>query len=102
MRPIQSFCEPVSVPPERFWIRDASVELPEICETLVGWLRRQSDTDLQRLNLLRVNIKEREFYPRVVLGEFLQSQIEAIGTQMESLSRGMEAKSAAMQRARSS
>ena len=56
----------------------ASVELPEICETLVGWLRRQSDMELQRLNLLRANIKEREFYPRVVLGEFLQSQFRQL------------------------
>src|SRR6201991_1458310 len=52
----------------------ASVELPAICETLVGWLRRQTDAELQRLNLVRENIREREFYPRVVLGEFLQSQ----------------------------
>ena len=56
----------------------SSVELPEICETLVSWLRRQSDAELERLNLSRDNIKEREFYPRVVLGEFLQSQFQQI------------------------
>jgi uncharacterized NAD(P)/FAD-binding protein YdhS len=52
----------------------ASVELPAICETLVEWLRRQPNTELQRLNVERVEIRERKFYPRVVLGEFLQSQ----------------------------
>jgi uncharacterized NAD(P)/FAD-binding protein YdhS len=56
----------------------ASVELPEICETLVGWLGRQSDTELQRLNVIRKNIKDREFYPRLVLGEFLQSQFRQL------------------------
>lgn len=52
----------------------ASIELPPICETLVEWLRRQSDTELQRLGIERTAIQEREFYPRVVLGEYLQSQ----------------------------
>jgi uncharacterized NAD(P)/FAD-binding protein YdhS len=56
----------------------ASIELPEICETLVAWLRRQDDGELQRLNVARANIKEREFYPRVVLGEFLQSQFRQL------------------------
>jgi uncharacterized NAD(P)/FAD-binding protein YdhS len=52
----------------------ASIELPAICETLVDWLRRQSDGELQRLTVPRQAIREREFYPRVVLGEYLQSQ----------------------------
>lgn len=52
----------------------ASIELPEICETLVAWLRRQTDADLQRLGIGRASIREREFYPRIVLGEFLQAQ----------------------------
>lgn len=52
----------------------ASIELPPICETLNDWLRRQSDEALQRIGIERGAIHEREFYPRVVLGEFLQSQ----------------------------
>jgi len=52
----------------------ASIELPAICETLVEWLRRQPDDELSRLNIPRDGIKEREFYPRVVLGEYLQQQ----------------------------
>ncbi|MDW5317178.1 FAD/NAD(P)-binding protein [Rhizobium sp. PL01] len=52
----------------------ASIELPVICETLVQWLRRQTNADLQRLLVNRDAINEREFYPRVVLGEFLQAQ----------------------------
>ena len=56
----------------------ASVELPPICETLVGWLRRQPDNELERLGIERTDIQERAFYPRVVLGEFLQSQFQQI------------------------
>lgn len=56
----------------------ASIELPAICETLVEWLRRQPTSELDRLNIVRENIQEREFYPRVVLGEFLQSQFRQL------------------------
>ena len=56
----------------------ASIELPPICETLVAWLRRQPDAELQRLNVSRENINEREFYPRVILGEYLQSQFRQV------------------------
>jgi len=52
----------------------ASIELPPVCETLVEWLQRQSDSELQRLAVPRQAIRDREFYPRVVLGEYLQSQ----------------------------
>jgi uncharacterized NAD(P)/FAD-binding protein YdhS len=56
----------------------ASIEIPPIRETLVGWLRRQSDEDLARLGVPRALIGEREFYPRVVLGEFLHSQFNQL------------------------
>lgn len=52
----------------------ASIELPEIRETLVGWLRRQAPEVLERLGIERAAIDEREFYPRIVLGEYLQAQ----------------------------
>ncbi len=52
----------------------ASIELPAICETLTQWLTRQTDESLQQLGVGRDAIGEREFYPRVVIGEFLHSQ----------------------------
>ena len=52
----------------------ASIELPPICETLTDWLRGQSNQGLQLQGIERSAINEREFYPRVVLGEYLQSQ----------------------------
>jgi uncharacterized NAD(P)/FAD-binding protein YdhS len=61
-----------------------SVELPALTETLVEWLRRQDSQDLARYGIAREAIDEREFYPRVVLGEFLRAQflrIISIGRQ---------------------
>lgn len=60
----------------------ASIEFPPLTETLVEWLHRQADTDLARFGLARETIDEREFYPRVVLGEYMRAQflrILAIG-----------------------
>jgi len=56
----------------------ASIELPRICETLVDWLSRQPDDELQKLGIDRTAIGEREFYPRIVLGEFLHSQFSRL------------------------
>lgn len=56
----------------------ASVELPPICDSLTGWLRLQPDEELQRLNVDRNTIGEREFFPRIVLGEFLQAQFRKL------------------------
>jgi uncharacterized NAD(P)/FAD-binding protein YdhS len=52
----------------------ASVELPPITETLVQWLHRQSDQALQELGTTRDLIAEREFYPRILIGEYLHDQ----------------------------
>lgn len=56
----------------------ASIELPPVCETLSDWLRRQPDEELQRFGIERALIADREFYPRVVLGEFLFSQFSQL------------------------
>ena len=56
----------------------ASVELPTITETLVHWLRRQSDQTLEELGTKREMIAEREFYPRILIGEYLHDQFWAL------------------------
>lgn len=56
----------------------ASIELPPICESLVEWLQRQPDDELQRLGVQRADIGPREFFPRIVLGEFLQDQFRKL------------------------
>ncbi|MGF7159632.1 putative NAD(P)/FAD-binding protein YdhS [Rhodoligotrophos appendicifer] len=56
----------------------ASIEFPPIRETLVNWLRRQPDEELTRLKVNRETINVREFYPRLVLGEYLESQLRGL------------------------
>lgn len=56
----------------------ASIEIPPVTETLVGWLERQSDAELERLGVTRDGIDERAFYPRLVLGSYLKAQFEAL------------------------
>ena len=51
-----------------------SIEFPPLTETLVEWLQRQDDQDLVRFGIARDAIDEREFYPRVVLGEYMRTQ----------------------------
>lgn len=53
-----------------------SIELPAFAETLVDWLRRQGDDRLLQLGIRRDAIDDREFYPRVVLGDYMQAQFD--------------------------
>ncbi len=56
----------------------ASIELPPVCESLVSWLRRKSPAELAVLDIAVENIGERDFYPRIVLGEYFQSQLQGL------------------------
>ncbi|THV17365.1 FAD/NAD(P)-binding protein [Rhizobium rhizophilum] len=53
-----------------------SIELPAFTETLAEWLHRQDDDTLMRHGIRREAIDEREFYPRLVLGDYMQAQFE--------------------------
>ena len=57
-----------------------SIELPAFTETLAEWLRRQDDESLVRHGIRREAIDEREFYPRLVLGDYMQAQFERMLT----------------------
>ncbi|OLP59771.1 hypothetical protein BJF93_21905 [Xaviernesmea oryzae] len=52
----------------------ASIEIPIIVETLVGWLSARSFDELQAMGIEHGAIGDREFYPRVVLGDYLAAQ----------------------------
>ena len=52
----------------------ASIEIPPIIDSLVGWLRSRSNEELQNLGIARDAIGEREFYPRIVLGDYFAAQ----------------------------
>ncbi len=55
-----------------------SIEIPMLNETLVDWLGNQSDDYLDLFSIVRSNINEREFYPRLVLGDYFHDQFAAI------------------------
>ncbi|WP_210528729.1 FAD/NAD(P)-binding protein [Rubellimicrobium arenae] len=53
----------------------AGLEIPAVTESLVAWLHRQPDAELARLSVPRERITDREFFPRVVLGEYFRAQL---------------------------
>lgn len=53
----------------------ASIELPPIHETLLAWVERQSDDQLDQWGVLREEMHERTFFPRVTLGEYFKAQL---------------------------
>lgn len=55
-----------------------SIEIPELAETLFSWLHRQTDDYLGGYGIVRSRISEREFYPRVVLGDYFHDQFKAM------------------------
>lgn len=55
-----------------------SVEIPTLPETLVDWLRGTTDEYLSEFDLVRGEINDRSFYPRVVLGDFFRTQFRRI------------------------
>jgi len=56
----------------------ASIELPAVCETLTAWLRRKTPAELSLLGIQANTISERDFYPRIVLGEYFQAQLQGL------------------------
>ena len=56
----------------------ASVEIPPLEETLIGWLKRQTTQRLASLGLESDDFDDHAFYPRVVLGAFFKDQFEGL------------------------
>ena len=56
----------------------ASVEIPQIEETLIAWLGRQPRARLVRLGVDPEHMDDHAFYPRLALGEFFLDQFTAL------------------------
>lgn len=56
----------------------ASIEIPEIEETLAAWLVRQPRARLIRLGIDPDALDDRAFYPRVALGEYFLDQFNTM------------------------
>ena len=54
----------------------ASIELPPVIETLCQWLNGLDDAALKKLKIMRAEIDERRFYPRLVLGKYFASAFQ--------------------------
>jgi uncharacterized NAD(P)/FAD-binding protein YdhS len=51
-----------------------SIEIPMLDQTLMSWMREQSDEYLSNFGIIREAIHERQFYPRLVLGDYFHDQ----------------------------
>lgn len=56
----------------------ASIELPPICETLSQWLSGKTPAELALMGVPIETVGDREFYPRIVLGEYFEAQLEKL------------------------
>lgn len=56
----------------------ASIEIPEIEQSLIDWLEDQPRARLIRLGIDPDQMDERAFYPRVALGEYFLDQFNAL------------------------
>ncbi|WP_395945979.1 FAD/NAD(P)-binding protein [Brevundimonas sp.] len=56
----------------------ASVEIPPLSETLLGWMRRQAEPDLAAMGIHAAEVHERAFVPRVALGRYFRDQFDAL------------------------
>lgn len=55
----------------------ASIEIPPLFITYLDWLRQQSDKHLARYDVERASLHERQFLPRILLGEYLRDGFQA-------------------------
>ena len=55
-----------------------SQEIPPLTTTLVDWLSRRTPRDLGAWALTRSDISARAFYPRVLIGEYLRWELDAL------------------------
>lgn len=55
-----------------------SIEIPPLHETLVEWLRGRPNDYLNDHGIIRDDIHERQFYPRLVLGDYFHAQFMSL------------------------
>ena len=61
----------------------ASIELPPINETLLQWMENQTEHTLDKWGLVRAELHDRAFFPRVALGEYFKAQLHQLIHAME-------------------
>lgn len=56
----------------------ASIEIPPITSTYLDWLREQDETRLARYRVDKEGLHDRQFLPRILLGEYFRDQFLAL------------------------
>lgn len=56
----------------------ASIEIPPITSTYLGWLRTQVGKRLARYGVNKATLHDRQFLPRILLGEYFRDQFLAL------------------------
>ena len=56
----------------------ASIEIPPIYISYLTWLQNQSDDYLAQFQIERASLHERQFLPRVILGDYYRNRFLAI------------------------
>ncbi|MCU6671320.1 FAD-NAD(P)-binding protein [Enterobacteriaceae bacterium H4N4] len=52
----------------------ASIEIPPLFSTYLDWLRAQNDAHLARYGVQKATLHDRQFLPRILLGEYFRDQ----------------------------
>lgn len=61
----------------------SSEEIPELPESLIAWLRQQTDEALASWRMERATLSASEVYPRLAVGAYLKSQFDALVNGLE-------------------
>lgn len=56
----------------------ASIEIPPIFITYLDWLRNQSEAHLARYDVQKASLHDRQFLPRILLGEYFRDRFLAL------------------------
>ncbi|OHT18550.1 FAD/NAD(P)-binding protein [Edaphosphingomonas haloaromaticamans] len=56
----------------------ASIEIPPLTEPYLDWVRRQDAAHLARYGVDKASLHERQFLPRILLGEYFRDQFLAL------------------------
>ena len=55
-----------------------SVEIPPVMTSLADWVRSADSATLNRFGVVREQITERDYYPRILLGQYYLDQLERL------------------------
>jgi uncharacterized NAD(P)/FAD-binding protein YdhS len=55
-----------------------SVEVPPVMTSLADWVRSADNATLKRFDIVREKVADRDYYPRILLGQYYNDQLERL------------------------